>query len=430
MKIGIIGPLDSGEKISSVMNKHFPELVPQIYEVSKIEEAYLEMDRYERECDGLIFTGIGVYHKIIEKRDVAVPHIYVPFLASSIVRAFWELKKLYPDCNHVSIDIVNKLDIEDVLDDMGLHHLNFESIEYNHLYSENKYVDFHVEAHKKDESLVSIIGLGWVHEQVKDLGYPTIRLYSTKITIKDTINRLLYRIKEEIVKDANLAVQIIDTECQLDISQYRKLEISSQIQSNLIGYLKEIQGSIFSLSWKKYLIFSTRGAVENKDNLSRLKNVLDYMKKDDIKVFVGTGIGMTSYESEVNANKALEAAKEQGYSCIYKVEDDNIEGPLLEEGELSYSFIMDNDEINRIAEMIDLSPLYVQKISSIKEKYGKDSFTSDELAKYLDISIRTANRILKKILDSNCGEEVGIESNKSVGRPKKIIKIDFNINKL
>lgn len=428
MNIGIIGPLDSCEKIATAIREDFPGLTPKIYEVSRTEEAYIEKERYERECDGLIFTGMGVYYKTIEKVDITLPHVYIPFLTSSIMKAFWELKNKFPECKNISIDIVDRTEVEDVLEEFNLNDINIQTMEFNHLYPEQKYVDFHLEAQKQNKACIAITGLGWVFEQVSNLGYPTIRLYSTKSSIRNTIKDLIYRINEVMVKYSNLAVQVIYIEGPEDVSRYRRIEISSFVSINLIGYLKEIQGSIFNLSWNKYLIFSTRGAVENNQNLQRLKDILDYVKKEDLKVFVGTGLGATAHESEINANKALSAAKNLGESCIFKVEDKRIEGPLLDEVELSYNFIMDSEEIDKMSEKIDLSPIYIQKINSIKEKYGKDTFTSDELSQYLDVSVRTANRIIKKVLDNNLGEEIGLETNKSVGRPKKIIRINFNIS--
>lgn len=429
MKIGIIGPLDSGKRVASIIKEYFPELIPQIYEASKVEEAHLQIEKSERECDGLIFTGIGIYYGIIEKTDIILPHVYIPFLTSSIMKAFWELKERFPNCKYVSLDVIEeKSEVDDVLEELNIDQIKVEVMEFNHLIPENKYLDFHLNAHKNNKDCVSIIGFGWVYDQIKNMGYPCIRLYSTKSVMKNTIRNLIYKINEARIKDANLAVQLLYTEGQENISQYRKLEISSLIQSNLIGYLKEIQGSIFSLNWNKYLIFSTKGAVENNHNLIRLKNILDYMKKEGIKVYIGTGLGMTAYESESNADKALEAAINYGNSSIFKVEENKIEGPILQEDELSYNFIIDNEEINKMAEKIDLSPIYIQKINSIKEKHNIDTFTSDELANYLDVSIRTANRIIKKILENNCGKEVGLETNKTVGRPKKIIQINFNID--
>ncbi|MGO1468794.1 MAG: hypothetical protein ACTHW2_02095 [Tissierella sp.] len=428
MKIGIVGPLDSSKKIAGIMEQYFPQIVAIIYEVSKTEEAYLKIDESEKECDGLIFTGMGVYYKTIEKKDISLPHVYLPFSSSSIMKALWELKERFPDCKNISIDTVNRNEVEDTLEELNINDINIEFMEYNHLYEEKRYIDFHIKAQENKDTCISIIGLGWVYDQVKSQGYPTIRLYSTKSIIKSTIGKLLYKINEVIVKHSNLAVQVIYTKDQENISQYKKLEISSLIESNLIGYLKEIQGSIFSSKWNRFLIFSTRGAVENTQNLISLKNTLSFLKTKDIEIFVGTGLGMTAYESEVSANKALNAAINYASASIFKVENDKIEGPLLDKGELSYNFIMDKDEIDEMAKMIDLNPLYIQKINSIKEKYNKDTFTSDELANYLNVSTRTANRIINKILDHNCGEMIGLETSKSVGRPKKIIKIKFNIN--
>ena len=49
------------------------------------------------------------------------------------MRVLWELKEKYPGYNKVSIDVVNKLDIEDVLKYLELD-LEYDLLEYNHLY--------------------------------------------------------------------------------------------------------------------------------------------------------------------------------------------------------------------------------------------------------------------------------------------------------
>ncbi|MBU5483636.1 hypothetical protein KQI86_04790 [Clostridium sp. MSJ-11] len=428
LNIGIIGPLDSCKKISEVIKKYFPKLTAKIYAVSKIEEAYLEIEKSQKECEGLVFTGVGVYSKVIEKVDPSVPYVYTPFLTSSIMKSLWELKEKFPYCKNISIDIVKKSEVKDILEELNLNDINVQAMDYNHLYTEQDYVDFHVTMHEKEEVSVSIIGLGWVYEEVKKKGYPAIRLYSTKSAIKSTINDLLYKIKEAEAKEATMVVQLLSVKNQENISQYKALEIRTLIESNLVGYLKEIQGSIFNLKSDQYIIFSTRGAIENTENLVKLKNTLDYLEKNNIKIFVGTGLGRTAYESEINARKALQIAAKEEKSCIFKVDGNKIEGPLLEEEELTYNLTMDNSEVEEMAELINLNPLYIRKINAIKEKYSKDTFTSEELAQYLNISIRSANRIIKKILDNNCGEVVGLESNNSLGRPKKIIKINFDKN--
>lgn len=426
MKIGIIGPLDSGKKIAEVMKRYFPSLLsPEIYDVSKVQEAHLKIEKAEKECSGLIFTGVAVYSKIVEKVKLNLPHVYIPFPASSIMKALWELKEKYPECKNISIDTVERAEVEDILEELNLNDIKIQTMPYSKLKEEQKYVDFHLSFQEKKQACVSIIGLGWVYEQVTKKGYSTLRLYSTKSGIKSTISDLLYKINAAQVKESTMAIELLNVKSEEDISQYRALEISSLIESSLVEYLKEIQGSIFSLNWNQYIIFSTRGAIENRENIMKLKNILNNLEKNNIQIFAGIGLGKTVYESEINAKKALHTALREKRSCIFKVDKNKIEGPILTEGELAYNFITDNSEVNKLAKLINLNPLYIKKLKALKEKHSKDTFTSDELAKYLDISIRSANRIIKKIIDHQCGEVVGLESTQSLGRPKKIIRIDF-----
>src|SRR5690554_6329878 len=214
MNIGIIGPLDSGRKIAEIMEENFPKLTPKIYSVSKIEDAYLEIQNSEKECQGLIFTGVGVYSKIIEKLDPSLPYVYIPFSVSSIMKSLWELREKFPNCKSFSIDTVDPLEVKDILEELHLNNVKMYSMEYNHLYPEQKYMDFHIDMQESKKAEVSIIGLGWVYEEMQDRGYHTVRLYSTKSSIKNTINDLLYKIKEVEVKESTMAVQLLSVKGQ------------------------------------------------------------------------------------------------------------------------------------------------------------------------------------------------------------------------
>ena len=68
MKIGIIGPLDSSKKVADIMQKDFPELTPQIYEASKAEEAYLEL---EMKDNTIFLTTTFLRNIIVYKYTIA-----------------------------------------------------------------------------------------------------------------------------------------------------------------------------------------------------------------------------------------------------------------------------------------------------------------------------------------------------------------------
>lgn len=423
MEIGIIGPLDSCNSIMDVMNRSFPDISVNIYEVSQTEEAYLLINRAEKECDGIILTGMGVYYKVIEKVEINKPHMYVPFYTSSIMKAFWMLKEEFPDCTKVSIDVVREDALLDVLDEFKLKdNLEIDLMEYNHLIPEKSYLDFHKKKQEDNPDCVSIIALGWVYEELKNMGYNVVRMYPTKSTIRTTINNLISKINQDIAKESSLAIQVLKIRHEENISQYRKLEINSLVENKLSGYIKEIQGSIFTLSWDRYIIYSTRGAVENLDNLSVLKNIMKFLEKENIIIFSGIGLGKTSRECELNARKALNASIQMNKSSIFKVDGEKIKGPLLTNRNLEYSYIVNSDMIE-ISETTGVNVHHLEMIKSMNDKYNINEFTSDLLAEYLDVSVRTANRIINKLTESNFAKEVGQEVNKSVGRPKKIIKV-------
>lgn len=423
MEIGIIGPLDSCNSIMDVMNRSFTDISVNIYEVSQTEEAYLLINKAEKECDGIILTGMGVYYKVIEKVEINKPHMYVPFYTSSIMKAFWMLKEEFPDCTKVSIDVVREDALLDVLDEFKLKdNLEIDLMEYNHLIPEKSYLDFHKKKQEDNPDCVSIIALGWVYEELKNMGYNVVRMYPTKSTIRTTINNLISKINQDIAKESSLAIQVLKIRHEENISQYRKLEINSLVENKLSGYIKEIQGSIFTLSWDRYIIYSTRGAVENLDNLSVLKNIMKFLEKENIIIFSGIGLGKTSRECELNARKALNASIQMNKSSIFKVDGEKIKGPLLTNRNLEYSYIVNSDMIE-ISETTGVNVHHLEMIKSMNDKYNINEFTSDLLAEYLDVSVRTANRIINKLTESNFAKEVGQEVNKSVGRPKKIIKV-------
>ena len=59
-------------------------------------------------------------------------------------------------------------------------------------------------------------------------------------------------------------------------------------------------------------------------------------------------------------------------------------------------------------------------------KKKKDEFTSSEIAEILNITQRSTNRILKKIIEKDYAESVQVENSVGVGRPKRIIKFKIN----
>ena len=67
---------------------------------------------------------------------------------------------------------------------------------------------------------------------------------------------------------------------------------------------------------------------------------------------------------------------------------------------------------------------FINKIKSIIKKKEKNSFTSSELSELLNITERSTNRIIKKIIESGYAS-VEFENSPGAGRPRRKPQFNF-----
>ncbi|MGL5577761.1 MAG: hypothetical protein ACRDB7_01450, partial [Fusobacteriaceae bacterium] len=274
-KIAVIGPKSSGIRVEKIISEKYKSLIAKVYPVEKIQDAYKVMELAEQECQGFVFTGIGVYLRIKEQLSIIKPHVYIPYLSSSITKALWELKQKFPERKKVTIDTIQEEDLKDILEELSIDDLEFHVTEYNSEKTEEEILKFHMDLHSQFENLVSIAGFSWVYEELEKKGCQCIRLYATNSTIQDKIKELEYELKVKNEKESKISIQLLEIEGkERNENSYRWLEINSTVESLIIPYLKEIKGAIFNSGWNRFTIFSTLGAVSNNENICLLKNIL------------------------------------------------------------------------------------------------------------------------------------------------------------
>lgn len=425
-RIGIIGPMTSCLKIKEIVEERGINFDIKLFPAEKIEDVHLVAGNVEKECQGIIFTGIAIYSKFMSIKTLKIPHIYIPYLSTSILKAFWTLRERYPGIKNISIDAVNSKDMEDIVEEFEIRDLNLKILEYKVDRSEEEYLEFHEKFQRENGRAVSISGFAWVYEELNREGIKAVRLYATKNIIKSKLKELEYELKMEEEKEAKILVQLIEIKGEeKQHNPYRWLEVSSAVESSLVPYLKDIKGSIFNLGWNRYIIFSTLGAVNNNENIFLLKNILEDLKRKNIFINIGNGRGKTALESEINAKKALEYAQKYGDNCIFQVSNGMVVGPLLGVEEVDGELLEKDEELEKIAIKSNIELMYLKKIKMAREREMKEQFSSEDLAILLGITQRSATRIMKKLSDSRLGTLKVSEEYKGIGRPKQVIEIIF-----
>ena len=220
-------------------------------------------------------------------------------------------------------------------------------------------------------------------------------------------------------------MQLVQIKGGVDASlcSYEDMQKTGKLYMEFLEYVREIQGSISIVGREDMVIFSTRGAIEKPHSREILRKLLRWSSETKIIFYSGIGYGKTAYEAERAARKALKNAERSSLSAVFVVDGKVISGPIGEKEELDYYIRVDDEQLLSISEKTNISASYITKLKALMEKNRQDTFDASDLASVLRVTNRTAQRILKKLIDSGYGQYVAKENYNKRGRPKKIVKI-------
>ncbi len=427
MIFGIIGPSDSSKKIEEYLKDIDKEIEIKLYIREKAAECIEVIATCEEECDAIIFTGCGVAAAVKSKYEVKKPNGFVSRGGTSIMKAFWEVKKANMSLDKFSIDVVENEILEDIVNEIDVNPKKVFSLPFNNGIDEMEYAKWHMNLFEKGEIDVILTGFGNVYSVLKNMGYPVFRLEATRPLIKTCYEEV--KAKEALNKAqySQISVEIlslIDYKGNKE-SYYSNMINKSKVDKIIVEYVRSIQGSIFNFGRDEYIVFSHKGAIDNEENYNKLFKLQKEVKLNGFSLGVGIGIGTTAYQAETNGYKALKRCIDSKDFDIYLVDDEIIKGPLGTDNELSYSLIASDERLIEISEKTGLSCESVAKIMAISESRKSSVYDTKELADYLDISDRSARRILNKIVDSGFGRVYAKESSVGGGRPKNLIEVTF-----
>lgn len=430
MKVAIIGWEDSVHKVYDVANEAYKdiEFLPVI--INNTDDSHEVVKLYERETDGIIFTGLG-FAKIVAKFEKPnIPYVYISRDGTSIMKAFWTIGNEGIKAKRISIDVVNEDLVEDICRDFNM---GFEKI-YVFPFENDKKEKVYKEEHKKlwiDKKVDLIItSYGWIYNELKKQGIPVVRLGITRHLIRNSIDNIISKIENRAIKKSQIATQIVEIDSKENSDnkyQYDLFKKSSMVQSKLIDYISIIQGIPFSTDIGSFKIISTRGAIENEVSQGLFIDILNELKKEKVTVYSGVGFGSTAYEADFNARNALNKSYELGETAYFIVDDEkNVRGPLGNKEDIFYKSLVLDENINNISKDTGISPTYLSKIAFLLKNSNVEYVDSKALAELLSITDRSARRILKKLVDTGYGEIVTSVQTNSVGRPMNIFKLKLD----
>lgn len=430
MKIGIIGPKKSVEMVVSVIKEYFPEIEYRIYIREKVEQVGEVLQAALNATDGLLFTGIALQGEAEKLIKLNKPYEALTRNDTSLIKAFWEIREENQPFDRISLDIVDENLLQIVNQEIGLHISKVYTMPYDPKKTERDYVDHHLNLWNQGKIDVVLSALRSTYDELREKGIPVYRLGMTTPMITMSMNKLINRIKTNDITANQLAILLLQIKnIKEDLTdRYDNLLKLNHVEKELIGYLREVQGSLFRMGVDKYIVFGTRRTLADREILNRYVSQIAEFEKDNIIIHTGMGFGHTGWSAEYKAEIALELAQKNPAAAFFIVdENSNVQGPIQDRMEQSYELAVSDRRMNELARRIGISATYLSKIVSIMEKYEVTEFSSDTLGQYLGITQRSARRILDKFLAADSARVVTNAVTKGVGRPKKIVEIIIDL---
>lgn len=426
MKIGIVGTIEPIDKILKVIDMYYSNVDPIIYTINRVSEVHDIIHECMDLSNGILFTGAGVTSEVEKSINLTVPYETIQRDGSSIMKVFWSISQDGKIIDNMSIDFLEWELIYEIVDEFGLHVKNIYNKPFNPETPEVEYEDWHLSLYNKGKIDIIITAFGSIYSNLLSLNLPVYRLDLTVPLIKKSMDNLIHKIKNKEMEANQIGIQVIKFKnvVESNITEYQAMVMANAVEKELIVYAKEVQGSILKLDNHHFMICSTKRTLENSQNLNFYHNIVNRLKKNNIEIFSGMGFGLTGWHAERNSKYALSMAEKENNGTLYIVDHDmKVRGPVKQDYERSYKLIITDDKLNKISKEIGISPTYLSKLLSVTKDSNNKYFCSETLANYLNISLRSARRLISKLEESGYGEIVTTAITKGTGRPKKIIKL-------
>ncbi|KPL57982.1 hypothetical protein [Rossellomorea vietnamensis] len=412
-KIALIGSREFIEHAQSsiALDLNSIELVPYIYDEPQ-EASKLMKDITP--CDAVLFSGALPYFFSEQAcRTLSVPVLYLEQDETAVVTSLLYIlyhHKIAPD--RVSIDLMDRSYIDHVQSDLHLKNPPRYVKDYKeclpHNFNINDYTDFHQQLFQEGKTELALTSIHAVYDRLSELHIPCMRMIDPSKSLIRTIDEaqsqsLLSKRKAGTIAAVRLSVQ--DWE-----GEHERLHELARLMK---GTLQENKDA------PSYTIYSNRGSIEHfLESTDSLEN----------PVLAGFGYGHTAAEAEANAETALSfARKVHPDGCAFILnEDKEMSGPYPDKNKKQH-LKNNTPEMLSLAKQLKLSPSNLSKIIQFYKSRSSRDFTAAELSDYMQITRRSTERILKKLVDNGSAKIIGEEMTYAQGRPRAIYELTFPI---
>ncbi|MGG1674291.1 hypothetical protein ACIFOT_00940 [Neobacillus sp. NRS-1170] len=427
-RAGLIGPDDYIRLTSEIATEFSDRLQPVPFIYRDTEEAAEIIRNNQHLVDFWILTGPALYNSY-QKSGVNQPYYLFKLDGASLTKTLVEIG--YNDKKNVetvSIDMLTKRDVYETFRDLGIPSNEVHVHEYTNETPVSNLLSFHQQLYRTGRVDLCVTCLRSIYDQLRKENIPAYRVTPTRSNIRETLSSAVQQWETLHFKQSQIAailvkVEGIEKKDVHNMGTYDLHRLHLEIQAAVLNFAESISGSFVSVGTGIFVIFSTRGSVEETEKpISSLLEKLALIT--DMPSNIGIGYGDTALSAEENARLAINHAQNYDSFCAFLVDDNGtIEGPLKEQESITYQYRTENKEISEKLKHSGVTITTFNKILSVQKRMGNGSITTSQIAEWLKMTPRNALRILTGLVEQGIAEIIGDEAPTAKGRPRKIYRV-------
>ncbi|MDF2658149.1 MAG: hypothetical protein K0Q94_940 [Paenibacillus sp.] len=424
--IGLVGPSDTIALVERVGREWEGRitLIPYIYE--DVEEIADIVKEHRSDIDIWLFTGRIAYE--FGRAYVPEPRmLMIRSSGSALMKALFAAVSEAGIPLRFSIDTLTQEEVAETLDELQLQG-SVPVIHPNSGYVPSaELVQFHEALFRSGQVEVCITHRGHVCEELRKRGVAVYRIVPTVMSIRETL-RLASQLGEtNHFRQSQIAVLLLHVRNVLNehTSAYETYRLSLKLQELLLQFTEHISGALLPSGGTTFSMFSTRGAIERNTSFPPTLLFEKIRLLTGGTVHFGIGYGLTAFGAEQNAVLALSRTEMNAEGGLVVADEAGaIQESFPNQESLSYHYRSGDLDVIEQLKRAGVSAAMFNRIVSVQTRTGKRSVSAADLASWLDMTQRNANRLLAELERSGLARIVGEEAPGAKGRPRKLFRID------
>ncbi len=412
----------------------FPTFAPIVRIVDGEAEVPAVAEQLAGEVEVLLLYGPAVHHKVKERLSASMPVHYVPLTAAGLYKALFQLQRAGQLLGGVSVDTLTKSMVLRTLHELELAQSPVSIYEGPAYASTSQLTAFHQREYERGASAAAITGVEEVSRELDRLQVPNVWITPTEQDLIVTLERALLSTESRRSKESQVVVGMINVDdfgklVMQRPSEHEVQRLKLDIHRMVLQYVESLDGYLTAIGGDEYLFFTTRGIFERETGgYKMIPLAKDASLNYGISLSLGIGFGASANEAGTNARMALRKSKEAGgNTCFIVREDLTLIGPLeMSDPMQVIPTPTDAELVKRVAEA-GMTSAYLSKLLAQHARTGKQAYMVHELASLLEVTVRTAHRLLLQWIDNGLVEIAGMEKVPK-GRPRQIFQFSFLAN--